>query len=327
VESRQVGLVVILLAVATTLALLLLASPNLLVMHDQGAVGFGASLNATTVAQGQAERVYLEDWNKLDFKNSVPLTDGLGTLNLSSNLCGGDYPGGIAVYEGTYDRTNASSAASLPFYTPGAYGCGVIIYTNSFTFGPLQNLSAYFDLAGYYTSGSTPVVGGGATDGVLHPFLPGVYTVIAGDPLGSTKVLYFRVTATTAHLERTGPLSSLPASWLDPCGEGAAGNVTTGVGLGLNSSSALDHLNIDQIYSQIVNSSAFAYKSVGHGWVVSEWGEIGPSENNASAGQVVVSFILTSGGVPSSHVNAYYDPISGTAAVTSDPIPVANCPA
>jgi hypothetical protein len=295
--------------------------------HDQGAVRFGASLNVTTVAQGQAVRVNLEDWNTLDFKNSLPLSDGLSALNLSAPPCAGLYPGGIAVYEGAYGLGNVTSATPLPFYAGGDYFiCTSHSTSNSFTFGPLQNVTAYFDLPGYYTSGSTPALGGGATEGVLHLYLPGVYTVIAGNPLGSTKVMYFHVTAATADQERTGPVSTFPATWLDPCNESATGNVTTGVYLGLNGSSSLDHINLDQAYAQIVNSSAFAYLTVGHGWVVSEWTE-SEASGNAGVGQVVVSFILTSDGVPSGYAYAYYDPVSGTAAATSASFQSTSCPA
>jgi hypothetical protein len=96
--------------------------------------------------------------------------------------------------------------------------------------------------------------------------------------------------------------------------------------LGLNGSSVFDHINLGQVYAQIVNSSIFAYHTVGHGWVVSEWTE-SEASNNASVGQVVVSFIITSDGVPSGYVYAYYDPASGTATVTSTSVQATNCPA
>jgi hypothetical protein len=314
--------VIVMIAAASTLLFV-----SNLTFHEQGAVRFGASLDVKTVTQGQTVRVNLEDWNTLDFKNSVPLSNDLSALNLSVSPCGGLYPGGIAVYQGAYDLSNVSSATPLPFDTGGDYFvCGLLSNSNSFTFGPLQNVTTYFDLPGYYTSGSTAALGGGATEGVLHPYVPGVYTVIAGDPLGNAKVMYFHVTGTTGNQERTGPVSSFPASWLNPCNESATGNVTTGVYLGLNGSSTFDHINLDQAYAQIVNSSAFAYLTVGHGWVASEWTEIEPS-NNASVGQVVASFILTSDGVPSAHVYAYYDPVSGTAALTSAPVQATSCPA
>src|SRR5271154_207553 len=276
--KRKVLIVLAIIAVVAGASTLLIVTD--FTFHDQSAVRFGASLNTKTVAQGQTVRVNLEDWNTLDFKNSLPLSDCLRALNLSVPPCGRLYPGGIAVYQGAYDLSNVTTATTVPFYIEGDYFlCDLLSNSNSFTFGPLQNVTTYFDLSGYYTSGDTPVIGGGATEGVLHPYLPGVYTVIAGDPLGNTKMMYFRVTGTTGNQERTGPVSSFPAAWLNPCDDSATGNATTGVYLGLNQSSAFDHINLDQAYAQILNSSGFAYLTVGHGWVVSEWTEMEASNN------------------------------------------------
>ena len=322
--KHKIAFVLILVAAVLTVSTLLLV-PNL-TLSDQGAIHFTASLNATTVAQGQAVRVSLQDRNTGDFKNSVPLADGLRSLNLSSGPCGGLYPGGIAVYEGAYGLDNISTAESLSFYPAGEfYDCPLISLANSFVFGPGQNLTTYFDLAGYYTPGFTPAGPGGSTPGVLHPFQPGAYTVIAGDPLGHAEVMHFRVTVPPNNLERSGPVSTFPASWLQPCSAGATGNLTTGVYLNLNSSSSLDHVNINQVYAQILNLSSFASKTVGHGWVVSEWTEIGPSQNSGTAGQVVASFILISGEAPSGYLYITYDLASGTV-YTSGTAGTASCP-
>ncbi len=322
---------VLFVAVVTVAAAALLASTFVLVsgltLHDQGAVRFGASLNATTVAQAQAVRVYVDDWNTLDFKNSLPLSNSQMAAGLSSGPCGGPYPGGIAVYKGEYDMSNVSSATPLPFYAPGTYFCTELSFANSFTFGPHQNVTAYFDLDGYYVT--TNATAGAFSSYVLQPYAPGVYTVVAGDPLGHTRVMYFRVTGTTGTAvaqERSGPVSTFPATWLNPCDTSASGNVTTAVYLGLNGSSAFDHINLGQVYSQIVNSSGFSFQSVGRGWVVSTWYEIGGTGDGASNGQVVVSFILISDGVPSGYANAYYNPASGTVdGVTSGALPTASC--
>ena len=183
-------MIVLIAVVAVATIVLFLA---FFTFHDQSGVGFGASLNATTITQNQTVRVNLYDWNTLDFKNSLPESDGLRALNLSSGPCGGLYPTGIAVYEGAYDLNNYSSTSPLAIYAPGIYSCPLEVISNSFTFAPLQNITAYVDLSGYWTPGETLHPGGGASDGVLHPFLPGVYTVITGDAWGRTKLLYFRV--------------------------------------------------------------------------------------------------------------------------------------
>ena len=329
---KRKALVALIVIVAAVTVVAVAGEPLLassLIFHDQGAIRFGASLNATTVAQGQAVRVSLEDWNTLGFKDSLPLPNGASALNLSSGPCGGPYPGGIAVYQGAYGLGNVSSAATrLSFYAPGTYfACTALVpWGASFVFGPHQDITTYIDLMGYYTQGETPTEGGGVTMGVLHPYQPGVYTVIAGDPLGNVEVMHFRVTAAApvSAQERTGPVSAFPASWLVPgCNESGAGNVTTGVYLGLNSSAALDHIDLGQIYAQILGSPSFAYRTVGHGWVVSEWTE---SASPGGYGQVVASFILTSGGAPSGYLYASYDPADGTVSMASLAAPVTGCP-
>jgi hypothetical protein len=324
--KRRTLLLLSVAIVAVAAVAIVLASSSSTV-HDQGAIRFGASLNATTIAQGQAVRVYLENWNTGDSRNSLPMGNGLQALNLTSGPCAGLYPAGIAVYQGAYDLSNFSSASALTIYPSGSLGCPAESITNSFTFEPLQNVTANTDLSGYFTSGSTPQVDGGATTGVLEPFSPGVYTVITGNAWGTTKVLYFHVSGTTGDQERTGPVSSFPASWLNPCNQSATGNVTTMTDLGLNASSDFDHINIDQVYAQIVNSSSFAFHSVGRGWVVAEWYEIQASPNSAgSDDQVIGYFILTSDGVPSGYIYAHYDLVSGNVAVAFTEATAASCP-
>jgi DNA-binding HxlR family transcriptional regulator len=281
--------------------------------HDQNALLFGSSLSTTTTAQGQTLVVYLADLNTLDSKNSLPLSSGPLAMNLSSPPCS-SFPGGIAVYEGAYDLGNVSSATRISLYASNFYDCGNAPITDSFTFGPLQNVTTSFDLAGYYD-----------TSGTLRAFLPGIYTVVSGDEWGNVKVMHFHVAAPPLNLERTGPVSSFPASWLTPCNESASGNVTTALYLGLNSTSALDHINLNQVYAQILSSAGFDYDSAGRGWVVSEWFERGPSENNAIGGQVVASFILTSGGVPSGYVLAAYDLAGGAVSVTASAVQTTSC--
>jgi len=65
-------LIVLIAVVAVATIVLFLA---FFTFHDQSGVGFGASLNATTITQNQTVRVNLYDWNTLDFKNSLPESD------------------------------------------------------------------------------------------------------------------------------------------------------------------------------------------------------------------------------------------------------------
>ncbi len=279
-------------------------------IHDPGAISFGASLNATSVAQGQTITVTLQTRNTAEFKNTVSLSEGSHTTSLSSNPCAGLFPGGVAVYQGVYGLNNVSSAKPLPFNPPDdVYNCWILPpVSNSFTFKPHQDIEESIDLPGYYSA--EPADSSNPNSGVLLPYQPGVYTVIAGDPLGSTLVLHFRVTGTTGRQERSGPVSTFPASWASPCGSSSNGNTTTGVYLDLNGSSDFDHININSVYQQVIDNPTFAYDTVGHGWVVSEWFGIEAS-NDPADGQVVAAFIQLNGSLPIRYLDAYYQPDGG----------------
>lgn len=330
-KRTVIFLIVLIAALAVDPAYILASN---LTFHEPEAISFEASLNASSVAQGHAVEVVLRDQNALGFRDSVPLSEGPNALNLSTGgQCGNgypDYPGGVVVYNGAYSLSNLTSATPLPFYPPGPTICFVSdsqsFYPNpaSFTFQPHQIVTASIDLPGYYTTGSSYTAEGGYVAGVLHPYVPGVYTVIAGNPLGDVKVMYFHVTGTTGKQEQSGPLSTFPASWSSWCGQSSTGNVTTGVYLNLNGSSAFDHINIYSVYAQIVNSSEFAYISVGHGWVVSEWAGIEGS-GDPSDGKIFAVFILTTGGVPTGYAYGYYYPDGGPMTVQASGIAPPGC--
>lgn len=130
---------------------------------------------------------------------------------MTDNPCGGTYPLGIAVFQGRYALDNISSARAIAIYDIySGYFCGAMTIANSFTFGPLQGVSRYVDLGGYWTAGETAHPGGGVSEGVLHPFVPGVYTLVAGDGWGHIKILYFQVVSAAGSpvevVSVTGPI-------------------------------------------------------------------------------------------------------------------------
>ncbi len=181
--------------------------------HDPGSISISVSITPTTAGQNQTIRVTVSDVNGLTVPNELPLLGGWKVQNLSMGPCSfyTAYPYGIAVYQGRYGLGNLSSAKQIVIYAPGIYSCpsggG---NTNSFTFNPLQNASSYVDLQGYWTAGETPNQFGGFSQGVLHPFLPGEYTVVAGDEWGHVQILYFQVTTASGRtvevVSVTGPI-------------------------------------------------------------------------------------------------------------------------
>jgi hypothetical protein len=194
-HSKKLIVLIIALAAVAAVAALVILSPSLLTVHDSGAIGFGASVNATSLLQNQTLKVDVSVRNSLYVTNTLPLSGDWKVQNLSMGPCTfyQSYPYGIAVYQGRYTLENISSGTQLEMYAPGGYFCGVATLANTFTFKPQQNVSSYIDLQGYWTAGETTYPGGGWSEGVLHPFLPGVYTLVVGDEWGHTKFLYFQV--------------------------------------------------------------------------------------------------------------------------------------
>ena len=158
------------------------------------AIGFQASLNATSVAPDQIVAVTMTDTNYLPFPNE-PSSNFLfsNSLNLSSGVCGSAYPFGLAAFQGHYALANLSVSSGISIVAPGYYFCPLSIAV-PYRLGPFQSVTKSMELSGYWTAGETPTPGGGFTQGVLHQFEPGNYTLVIEDGWGHSEVLYFRVT-------------------------------------------------------------------------------------------------------------------------------------
>ena len=187
-------------AILTTLAavafalFLLVVPPYPLSFHDRDAIVLSASLGATSAVQNQTIIVKVNVKNTLPFANELFLnfTSGYVIQNLSMGPCS-DSPFGVALLHGRYGVENISSAKTIAIYSPGSYSCGALTISNSFKFGPLQDIGDSVTLAGYWTEGWTNHTGGGISEGVLHLFVPGDYTLVAGDAWGHFKLLYLQV--------------------------------------------------------------------------------------------------------------------------------------
>jgi hypothetical protein len=163
-------------------------------IEDADAISLGTSLSQRAVLQGRTLTVSVIMKNTLPLRNSLPpIAAHWALVNMSSDLCGLEYPAGLAVYSGRYTAQNVSSESSVrifPYFNPNYYSyyCGIIVlYHDSVRFGPLEALTKQFDLNGYWTQNVT------ARTQLLHPFLPGDYTVFGGDIWGHLAVDYFTV--------------------------------------------------------------------------------------------------------------------------------------
>src|SRR6202035_350225 len=97
-------IIAIMVVAAATVAALAILSPYLFTFHDSGALGFGASTNATGISQNQTISVDVSVSNSLYVTNTVPLSGDWKVQNLSMGPCAFHeyYPYGIAVYQGRY---------------------------------------------------------------------------------------------------------------------------------------------------------------------------------------------------------------------------------
>jgi hypothetical protein len=194
-SRRTLALAVILLVAVASMAALELFPSATYSFDAPYAVTFALSLNATTIFQDQVLKVTMTGSNFLPFPNE-PEANFLfpNTLNLSSGVCGEDYPFGLAAFEGHYTLQNLSTSSKVDIFDDfGFASCPIAIGT--FRLGPFQSLTREAYLGGYWTAGQTQVPGGGFAVGVLHPFAPGAYTLVIEDAWGHTGLGYFTVAA------------------------------------------------------------------------------------------------------------------------------------
>ena len=152
-------------------------------------------------------------------------------------------------------------------------------------------------------------------------------------PFGSVLVSASLPSGLTPIEDRTGPISSFPASWIDTCNQTATGNTTTSTSaLDLNISSIFDHIDLNQIYAQVISSPSFIQQSEGRGWVVTQWyatqeyaSQEGGTGISSELDQVTGMFILTNNGAPDGYVSAYYNLQNGTVTTTFASALITNC--
>jgi hypothetical protein len=93
----------------------------------------------------------------------------------------------------------------------------------------------------------------------------------------------------------SGPFSTFPASWDDFCGYPVQGNKTTSLDL---SNPQIANSTLSQIYSKIVDSSAFRAFANGSSWVTVYWSSFQESNRTGFYDVVAGDFVFVSGGSP-----------------------------
>jgi len=122
----------------------------------------------------------------------------------------------------------------------------------------------------------------------------------------------------TSGAQESGPISTYPAVWNDPCRLPVHGNATTanGIALGTNPGGGNFSLSqLDAIYAKIVNSTAFKSVSEGLGWVTTGWASYEVSGSGGSFVYLAGQFLLLSGNQPRQSVQANYNVETGAVSV------------
>ena len=147
-------------------------------------------------------------------------------------------------------------------------------------------------------------------------------------PFGSVSASITLSPISTLDQSRLGPISSFPDTWVNACNQTVTGNTTTNVDLDLNISSALDHINLDQVYAQVISSPSFVQQSGENGWVVAEWtaGEASGTGISGELDQVMGLFVLTNDGAPDGYIWVYYDLDNGTVTTAFASALTGSCP-
>ena len=191
-KSRR-GLVAVLTVTVVVLFISASAFPSFPVSAQVGpAFIFNSSVTPVIAGQNETIRVKMSDTNLLPFANAPSDDARYRALNLTGEPCGGTYPMGVALYQGRYTLQNLSSAHYLWVVDAFTFWSCPAMSGQPFKLAPFWTDTQSLDLQGYWTAGETPHPGGGVSMGVLHPFTPGVYTLICGDAWGHVQVLYFR---------------------------------------------------------------------------------------------------------------------------------------
>ena len=127
----------------------------------------------------------------------------------------------------------------------------------------------------------------------------GLFASAAPAPGAASSSSRIVTSSTDDRLLGTGPISTFPASWDDICGDLVSGNETTvGTNFGPDSPLTGPNLTLSQVYSRIVNSSAFQTLAAGRSWVTLDWGTGSITGSQGGGTFVDAHFLFISEGIP-----------------------------
>ena len=164
---------------------------------------------------------------------------------------------------------------------------------------------------------------------VVSAIVAGYLAVTTSKPtaINSTSSSYGTSSSAANQIYTAGPISTWPASWTNPCRLPVHGNLTTNNEILSSFAPGVANFSLSQVYSKIVNSSAFRNVSAGLSWVTTYWGLQQVSGPNGSYEYVVATFVLVSEGKPAGYVQANYNLQTGEVTADFQSGLVSSCPA
>ncbi len=126
----------------------------------------------------------------------------------------------------------------------------------------------------------------------------------------------------------SGPISTFPADWLNPCRLPVHGNTTTENEVVSTIAPGLANFSLSQVYDSTVGSSSFRAAAGPDRWVTGSWSLVSFGDPSGTSYYVHGTFILLSGGRPDGYVTADYYNVNGTVKVSRETSLVSfGCPA
>ncbi|HVP23815.1 MAG TPA: hypothetical protein VMS77_07885 [Conexivisphaerales archaeon] len=164
-----------------------------------GALILRLELNATTVTQGAPIEIDVSDYNPSAAMLNISRGANWSVQGLATGGCPSLYlPLGVAVLKGVYTSSNVSQGERLSIFP--LLPCPMIVrLITAYVFLPMsdsayvlpgdspQPIAALVPVSGTYGTGGMP--------DQTAPFVPGQYTVVAGDEWGNLAFAYFTVAA------------------------------------------------------------------------------------------------------------------------------------
>jgi len=181
----------------------LTGSANAAVIQSVYGLSLSLSLDSTIYHVGNEVSIVIDETNMRTKTNKVTAAEKWPSGGLSVGPCGTyNFPFGAAIFEGNYTAEDILSATPLELFDPNLkHSCPLILSEiSSYVFQPASDYAAVFQLS-ESTAALTlkmnsllqPALFGYWTGTEFNDFIPGVYTVVAGDEWGAMVVLHFTV--------------------------------------------------------------------------------------------------------------------------------------